>query len=233
MKIAYIFCGHSRTWKSTHESFFENIFSIAPGDIFIHTWDKVNASTGSYWNGWIDLTGDKLNLSNQLTDFTGIYQTYKPKILIAEEHPTVDITQFNDPRIDFKATYAVKYYLNARRKIFEIAKNYNNYDYFFVSRLDIKYSSKFDINELLTNKLITPNDGGADRHDLFIMGSENYINIHTKFAYDLEDYWYKSGLYKQTIFYEHVLKKYLHEHGINFNINVIRSNLKFDIIRLF
>jgi hypothetical protein len=36
MKIAYIFSGHSRTWEQCHTNFFNNIYNILPGDIFIH-----------------------------------------------------------------------------------------------------------------------------------------------------------------------------------------------------
>lgn len=232
MKVAYIFHGHSRTWKECSQSFFDNVFSVAPGDIFIHTWDKVNALTGSYWNGWKDLEGEAHRISSQLTDLNGIYETYKPKILISEEHPVVDVSQFNDPRINFKATYAVRHMLFSRRKVFEAAKQYGNYDVYFNTRLDIKYFSKLDINELNSGKLLVPTDQYG-RYDIFMFGPEKYIDIHSRFAYDLEDFWYKSNLYQTNIFYENVLQNYISQKGLRFGLEIFHSNLKFDMVRLF
>ena len=122
MNIAYIFHGHSRTWNHCYNQFFENVFSVCPGDIFIHTWDRVNSTAGSHWNGWAE-------------------------DIIIEKDKGIQHHKKNLPHISLPHL-GVKNMLDSCLKVFNMAKNHKKYDKFFSTRMDIRYLTKFDKNEL-------------------------------------------------------------------------------------
>lgn len=227
MKVAYIFHGHSRTWNQCYESFFENVFSVLPGDIFIHTWNRVNPSIGSYWNGWVDLTGEKLKISNEYADVTGIIKTYNPKIIMVEEHPIVDTSWCSFANDETKAQCGVKYMLYSSRKIFEESLKYNDYDYFVSTRLDIKYLSKLDVNEinLQRNHLIIPN---CMNFDIFALGPKHLIDIKTNYYYHVDQYWYHNPCFINSG-YETVLARYLSDN----RLPLLKTGINFEIVRPF
>lgn len=229
MKLAYLFHGHSRTWDRCYQSFFNNLYSVAPGDIFIHTWDTVNAITGSHWNGWNDLQGEHLELSKKKIDATGISQAYQPKCLIIDQHPEVDISWCEFSDVTTKANYAVKHMLYSSRKAFEVAKEYDEYDVYFDLRMDIYFDSGLDINELFSGKLMTAKGMNTD---LFMFGNKSLMDTKTGYYYDVEDYWYKNERFKTTG-YEAALISYLAEKGIHQGSGWTESNLNWRCVRLF
>lgn len=229
MKLAYLFHGHSRTWNQCYQSFFDNLYAVQPGDIFIHTWDTVNAQTGSHWNGWVDLKGQHLDISNQKIDATGILNAYEPTSLIIEPHPPVDISWCEFVDTTTKANYAVKNMLYSSRKAFEAAKNHNDYDYYFDLRMDIYFDSKLDVNEFYTEKIMTPKGFNTD---LFMFGNKTLIDTKTRYYYDIEEYWYRHERFK-TMGYESALISYLAEKGIYYGSGWTESNLNWRFIRPF
>jgi hypothetical protein len=225
MKIAYIFHGHSRTWKDCYQNFFDNVYSVAPGDIFIHTWSTVNSLIGSHWNGWKDLEGDRLEISKQIPDLTGIVQSYNPKMLIVEDHPVVDVSWCSFANDETKAQYGIRYMLYSSRSIFEIARNSNNYDFYFSTRLDVNYKSKIKLEEFDHNARFST----GENFDVFSFGPEHQMNIKTNFYHRIDDYWYNNPSFQNTG-YEPILKKYLNDNNVN---SKIRSDIQFELSRLF
>lgn len=229
MEIAYIFIGHSRTWKQCYESFFEHVHSVAPGDIFIHTWDRVNTTIGSHWNGWEDLTGERLEISNARPDYESIYEAYKPELFIVEaEPPIIEMINRHEPhmgREKNKANSAVRNILRSFRELFDKVRTHKKYDKFFCTRMDIRYLSTLKYQDLQCEDLMSPD---VDLfNDIWIVGNEEQIDIKTKYVYHMDDYWYSKNYNVYT--HEECLKKYLKDN----NVKCSNLDLKYEVVRLF
>lgn len=214
MKVAYIFHGHSRNWDGAYQNFFNNVYSVVPGDIFIHTWDTTNPPFGSHWKNWNDLNETELALANKVPDFSKIYEAYKPKILMIEKNKEPDFTNYPEypHNSSFKSRLGVKSMLESSRKIFEAAKNYGNYDKFFSTRLDINYVSLFDQNEFYINDVLAPNPALID---IWMMGNLEQMDIKTQYLNHIDEYWFKHPSFaNDSIGYEDSLKSYLADKGI-------------------
>lgn len=232
MNIAYTFHGHSRTWQQCYQSFFDNVFNEIPGDIFIHTWDQVNATTGSYWNGWHDLTGEALEKSKAATDVNGIIKTYQPKVIIVENHPEVIVPETSAYYIENRARYGVKNMLYGSRKIFEEAVKYKKYDFIINTRMDIKYLSKFDKAELNSNLNFALDNNSWDFKDIIMWGTPELLDIKTQYYHNIDSYWYNLNNERHDWIhtgYEPQLKYYLMER----KMPLASSNLKIELVRLF
>jgi len=143
-KVAYIFHGHARTWDKCCDNFLNNVHSVLPGDIFIHTWDKLNAGSTSYWTpgGYSkELTEEQKELASSTPDFNSIYKKYNPKILIVQPDLPPNYDPIRDTHhIESPSTPAhlgTKNMLYQSRLIFQLADAYDDYDYFFSTRMDI------------------------------------------------------------------------------------------------
>lgn len=216
MKIAYVFHGHARTWEKCHQAFFDNVFSVAPGDIFMHTWHTTNASVGSHWNTWSDLDDELLKKSSELIDTSAIHRTYKPKLLMIEEDLGVDETGYQ-PHPRMKAYLGGKNMLNGARKVFVQAMSYDKYDRVFSTRMDILYENKLDINELSDPLLICHNHSYPDNiaFDLWMHGTPNDIDIKSQYLY-FYDQMFLNNPNLGMLWYEPVFSHYLSERGIKF-----------------
>jgi hypothetical protein len=205
MKVAYIFHGHARTWDKAYQNFFNNVYSVVPGDIFIHTWDTTNPAFGSWWNSWNDLNEEQLAIANKTPDFSGIYEAYKPKILMIEKNKEPDFTNYPDyPQSSgIKSHLGVKSMLESSRKAFEAARNYGDYDKFFSTRLDLNYISLFDKDEFYSDKIMAAN-GGA--FDLWMMGNLEQMDIKTQYFNHIDEYFFSNI---NSTPYEDSLKLYL------------------------
>lgn len=214
MNVAYIFHGHSRTWNQCYQSFFEKVYNHKPGDIYIHTWDKVNSKSGSWWNGYGHLRDDKLEKSIRDADISGIFSAYRPKKMIVEEHPHIDLTQHNLPahlHDQIPAILGIKCMLKSRRTIFEEAMKVKQYDRIFSLRMDIEFLNNIDLDEFNQEFLFRPNQ--LDNIDLWNQGSPEVIDTLTKYYYHIDEYWYNnSSIYNP--FYEMRLSSFLAENGI-------------------
>ena len=227
MRIAYLFCGHSRTWERCYNDFFNNVFSQAPGDIYIHTWDRVSCKTGSYWNGWLDLTGENLALATKLADVELIKRTYNPTKMVVEPDQPIDDNQTSSD-IKYRANLGVKIVLSSARKVFEMARDNGPYDRMFLTRLDIQYTNKFDTSELYSDKLIcSRNDHLIEQgatSDLWMVGSQDQIDIRTQYLNRIDDYWYNIPDYNHHA-PELYLSKYLRDSGIQYQASTLMCNI--------
>lgn len=213
MKVAYIFRGHSRTWDKCHKNFFKNIFSVVPGDIFIHTWDSNNSIFGSHWNGYNSLNEDQLKISIALPNFNKIYNTYKPKIFITEPDKCKNIKNQPD---NISSRLGLQYMLDSSKKLYNEVVNYDNYDFIFETRLDVNYTSKLDLTEFDSKNLVCPIEHNI--MDFWFCGSID--NMKTKMDFCDKDH---------SINYEVALENYLRGKGISWS----KSSLIFDVPRLF
>jgi len=219
MKIAYIFHGHSRTWKQCYQNFFDNIFSVLPGDIFIHTWDKVNAQSGSHWNGWeTQVSGSLAEESSKMTDVEAIVKAYNPKRMIVEPDKGTDHLKEKYVKNIPTSHLGVKNMLESCLKVFNTAKEYGKYDKYFSTRLDINYLSKLNVAELQTSKLLIPKTAYDKTHpyifDIWTIGSEEQLKTKTNFFNAVDNYWYNATDNFHSYIYEQALKVYYNDNNI-------------------
>jgi hypothetical protein len=229
MKIAYIFHGHARTWKQCYENFFNNVYAVAPGDIFIHTWDRTNPIVGSYWNGWGYLTGEALKAALATPDISGIFEAYKPKVLMVEQDKLPDLSRYKNPNeIPYNAPgcFGVKLMLESSRKAFETMKSYGVYDRVFSTRLDLNYESKLNINEVQSDRLVGASTDG--NFDIWMMGTTEQMDIKTQYVNHIDTYWYDRDMI--NMHYEGALLKYLQDNNLG---DFITSDISYTTPRIF
>jgi len=237
-KIAYIFHGHSRTWDQCHENFFKNVYSVLPGDIFIHTWDRVNALSPSYWNpngSYASFTAEQNEISNRLADVQGIHRAYKPAIMIVEQDRAPDYTPLQGTQhIETQATPAAlgtKSMLYQSRMIFQLAEAYGDYDHYFSTRLDINHPEKMTEQEaadLLSADAISvvPSKNVSD---LWMFGPRHLMDIKTDYFSHIDDYWFKRHPNLLGYGYEMALTDYLRDN----NVTIRWSDFPWEIRRVF
>lgn len=213
MKVAYLFHGHARTWEFCHKNFFHNIYSVLPGDIFIHTWGTTNTSLGSWWNGdGQKLQGDLLTKSEKIIDMNRIYEIYHPKTFMVEEDIGVSHLRERYNNSVHDTRLGAKNMLHGALKIFNAARNYDKYDLYFSTRLDILFLTKLDLSELSNNDMLVSHsrwdDVGDMIFDIWTIGNEDQFIKKTNYYNAIDEYWYNSGKNHFEYLYEHALKKY-------------------------
>lgn len=237
MKIAYLFHGHSRTWKDCHESFFNNVFSVAPGDIYIHTWDRVNSKYGSYWNNNLcELDNVKENISSETLDFDGLRKTYNPKYMIVETDLGNEFVINKLPEITktsaLPAHMGVYNMCRAQRRVFEMAEMFDSYDIYFSLRLDMFFLNKFDNSELSNNEFMmypyTKMNTPSQIVDIYAFGSKTNMELRSKFVDCIWDCWYSKNNFNHFTI-EHAATRYYRDNGIKLK----QSSLKFELKRMF
>ncbi|MCV3377052.1 hypothetical protein [Campylobacter sp. IFREMER_LSEM_CL2194] len=136
-KLAIHLFGHLRTYEMTCKSFYDNIVNpnIKDGwkiDIFIHTWDTLSSSVGSWHRGRHDFDERKLTK----IDIDKLYQIYHPKKISIE-------------------TLEKEYGLHITvRRVNELREEYEkqnniNYDYVLFTRPDIIFFKEFRLSYYL------------------------------------------------------------------------------------
>ena len=240
-KIAYIFHGHSRTWDKCHKNFFNNVYSILPGDIFIHTWDRVNAANGSWWgpHGFSNqLHNDQYAISSQLADIKGISETYKPAMLVVEQdrsYKPLDYSPIaNTNHIMTQGTPAflgTKCMLYQSRLAFCLAQSHSDYDYFFSTRLDIDYPEKLSEQEvaglLCSDKLSIVS--GDNVPDVWMFGPAHLMDIKTQYVDHIDNYWFQRHPDLHAYGYEMALRDYIEDANVPLRV----TNFPYKIQRLF
>lgn len=205
MKIAYIFSGHSRTWQQCCDSFFENVYAENPGDIFIHTWNKVNSRFGSHWNG-MKLTEEQRRIADTESDINGITKAFRPKQLLVEEDPSLYV---NESDIGYSSLFC-DFLLKSSKTAFNMMKAYANYDYVFHSRLDVKHTSKINLRTLDRSCFHITNickNSDSKAYDFCSFGSiddmdkkTEFVKYHRQYIHDVfSNSAYEMGLYKYLI----------------------------------
>lgn len=137
MRIAYCFAGYLRTYDK-NLTLFANMLNYYPGDVFVHTWDKLNYGHDDTWHR--DTTKSNVRLGGGDVDW--IYRHYKPIDLIIE----------NDENFPYKNSYyspmpMSKYSIY---KSVELKRKYEMrmgfiYDWVFVMRFDLVLFNTFKL----------------------------------------------------------------------------------------
>lgn len=243
MKIAYLFNGHCRSWKDCHTSFFDNVYSVAPGDIYIHTWDRINSKYASNWNiGFGNLTEDLELKYSKPIELDLITEIYKPKDILVEEDPGYNIALEIYPDlkkiINLEIGGAHAAVLNAylsQKKVFDLCQKHGEYDVYFYVRPDLKFINKFNIEELYHNEYMTVSGNWNPNImivDYFFFGSKKYIDSRSKFVYNMWDYWYsKNNWSNNDLVY--LLEQGLTQYYKDEKIKVKPSSLFCEVSRIF
>lgn len=238
MKIAYVFHGHTRTWKDCYQSFFDNVFSVAPGDIYIHTWDRVNSKYGSFWNQNLGVLNEEHEkISSQTLDLDGIKKTYNPKHMIVETDRGVEIPYHEIPAL--KTIQATPAHLGAYNMIksqyisFKLAEAYGTYDRYFSCRFDLLFKTKLDPEELNEDQylMVPPTFTDYDSpetqmvYDIFAFGSKKIMETRANFYDHIWSYWYsKNNIF--GYFLEHAATQYYRDNNIKAKPSVLTCETK-------
>lgn len=230
MKIAYLFRGHVRTWNKCYQNFFDNIYSVAPGDIFIHTWDRINAKTGAHWNGeTTTLTGELETISSQILPLKEIIQAYNPKHIVVETDTCVDLFRNKYPEHISSPTLCIKNYLYSTAELFKLALKHEKYDKFFLTRPDLNFLEKIDINYFNNEQPMAASTGWDNSgaiFDFWFLGNFNQTKIFAEFDKHIDEYWLYKTVYNYI--YEQALGQYLQDN----QIKPVLSKLKFNVPRI-
>lgn len=242
MKVAYIFCGHSRTWDKCYASFFDKIYSVFPGDIFIHTWDRINARSGSWWNKFSKeiLDADLQYLSGQPTPVEKLREVFKPVSLTVEPDPSWTDSSYQwakdkySGKIDFNhpmciPKLGIKFVLRVLSKTLDKVMSYDNYERIFCTRLDLFHLNRIDYNEFSIPKLIVSKTQYSNANyiqDIFFHSVPDIIKSRIELYNDIDNIWYDQNFVE--IDYETALTQYLKQK----NLQTMESSLKFQIPRI-
>lgn len=239
-KVAYIFHGHARTWHRCYQSFFDNIFSVMPGDVFIHTWENLNSKSSSHWTNYSQYSDTQQKISSSLVDIDAIKSAYNAQKIIVEKHPP-EIP--DDPNLSpsmnqkWKAILGVKNMLFSSRKIFECARSTGKYDTYFSLRMDILWKSKINLNAINENKLSCPvlawPNNPIFAWDLFSIGNEHLMDVKTSYYNHIDSYWYNHPIHpleKNAPLYEVSLTDYYRDNSVEFEPI---QGLEFEVVRMF
>ncbi|OCR13788.1 hypothetical protein BA915_07840, partial [Helicobacter pullorum] len=115
-RLAICLFGHLRTYEKTHQNFFRNIVepNLKDGweiDIFMHTWDRLSSSQGS-WHKEI-VAFDERGLSDD--EITRVKEIYKPKAISIETLPDgvygqpLTLRRVNEIRENYEKEEGIKY----------------------------------------------------------------------------------------------------------------------------
>lgn len=236
MNIAYLFHGHSRTWNHCYQSFFDNVYSVAPGDIYIHTWDRMNSKFGSYWNhNWSFLDEEKEKISAQTIDLDGIKKAYNPKHIVVETDGGLEIPfreypqlrdSINNPSSISPAHVGVYNMFKSQYNVFKLAESLGNYDKYFSCRLDLMFLNKLNKEELEEGSLMFPPSlGERTVFDIFSFGPANIMKVKADFYHHIWDRWYSKGnLFSYGI--EDAVTGYYIDNGIKMKPSALSYNIK-------
>lgn len=245
MKVAYLFHGHMRTWKDCYKSFFDNVYSTAPGDIYIHTWNRTNSQFGSHWNVYHRrLTNEMERRSAEIVDIDYLSRIYKTKNILVEDDPGLDLILQDIPQISELINYlpshlAIYNMFNSQYKSFKLAKDTGiTYDRYFSCRPDLFFPNKLDIQELheencLACPYIAP---GHSVFDIYAFGTENVMSVRANFYKYMWEFWYSkvtSGPLRWHTNYDFSVEEAVTEYLLSHNIRLYPSKLQYNIRRMF
>lgn len=228
MRVAYCFVGHVRTYKHTHENFFKNVFSQMPGDIFIHTWDEMTGTTPAWWKTQMNPT--ERDIASTKIDEKEIVSIYSPKNMLVETQRSLLPVPWRS-HLPYPA-YTVKVVYESVLKAVNMAKNNDTYDRIFLTRMDINYLSKLDVNEFKSPKLFVPPmkfllvDCKA-ASDLWIHGTQKDIITSANYFWEIEKRLFQCP--DKDLFHEIIWHNYMRENGVQFAV----SKMDFETVRMF
>jgi len=225
MKVAYCFAGHSRTWDKCHESFFKNMYSVAPGPIFIHTWDKVSSNVPAYWN---EFKGVDFIAANAPADIEGITKAYQPtQIMVESQRSYVTVPGMKGEYIN---DIGIKDYYESRLKAFQMAQRSGTYDRIIMTRLDIDFTSQLDPNELTSDDVYATHHARlhdlGDFSDLWCHASMRDMETLCLYYFNADRIYFANPA--RRIYHECAWSEYMREQGLK----VKASAMKFRIPRI-
>lgn len=228
MKIAYCFTGHSRTYKKCYQSFFDNIFSVAPGDIFIHTWDVVSSDTPAYWNKFKPLTTDQIWIANEKIEEDEIRKIYNPvSIVLGFSNPVLPVPGKTG---EHQYCHGLKQYYEGVQWAVHLANKHSTYDRVFILRMDIEFLSKLDPKELEILNVVNAKhsylEGRGSHTDLFLHGSQKDITTSADYYWNMDELFFRNP---NNQYHEDAWSHYMRNKGVT----ITPSSLKFRIQRVF
>lgn len=227
MKVAYCFLGHVRTYLQTYRNFFDNVFSQAPGDIFIHTWSETSNTHNSWW---VNMERNKkfVDEASKPINTDEIVRIYKPKDMLVEHQRSL----LPIPGWKFEHNpYCLKIAFESCRKSVNLAKKHGPYDRIFITRMDLNFINKLNPNEFLSNKLhVSPhsqflNQGACS--DIWEHGTQEQIDTVADFYWHIEEMAFMKP--DKNVHTEFAYHRYLKQH----HIPIAVSRLNFQVIRMF
>ncbi|TQR34590.1 hypothetical protein DMB92_01095 [Campylobacter sp. MIT 99-7217] len=153
-KIAILLFGHLRTYERTYPYFIKNLLKpqLESGyevDIFLHTWDELTSSQGSWYeknNHTLKINIELENKSLSEQDRQNIINFYSPKVYLIEQRKP----EFNQ--------HTSRERLAKLCKDYELAQNFK-YEYYFFTRPDILFWNEFRLENYLKEY-----ENGSTRH---------------------------------------------------------------------
>jgi hypothetical protein len=121
----------------------------------------------------------------------------------------------------------LRFMLKSSENILDQALKYDNYDFIFETRMDIKYESKLDLNEFNSKELMCFEVKHDYAMDFWFFGSTENMKIKIDYANNIQKYWYDKDY--MNIWYESGLLHYLNDN----NIKCKKSSLRFQVPRIF
>ncbi len=221
LKIAYCFGGHVRTFEQCFPTFQKHIFSKAPGDIFIHTWNELTSMTPSWWN--------KEPRKKQPLPREKVLELYKPKSYIIEESRAILPIPCPDPWVS-KYGHAAKHSYESALKTFNLAKSHGPYDMYFLIRFDLSWQSDLDMKEmqdtkyLYMNKFTYLNKQGA-YSDIFSFGNKENTEKRLNWYWYIDQNYY---LKANSISHEYEMSNYYKKEKLPIKISQLKYGLQRD-----
>ena len=204
MKIAICLSGHMRSYAITLPSFKE-VTKDLDCDIFIHTWNKLEADT-SAWHSY-----DGQNLPNFDIDKNEIQELYSPKELAISDQSTIKsmegIWKHNQSYHGLYCAAFSKHAVNRLRKSYERKHNIK-YDLIIFARPDVYFYNQFfeedldlgdvDLKYCVYFKL----DSGSD-----VIIFTNHKGADAIGVYDYEIFDFLKHINHETCFQEYLKSK--------------------------
>jgi hypothetical protein len=206
-----------------------------PGDIYIHTWDRINSRIGSWWNNWqVDLEGELNKISSQVIDLKKIISVYNPKHLIIETDPGTEHLELLYRLEAHKSHLALKNYLQGQAKIFNITKELQKkYDKYFFVRFDVNFPKKMSEEEFYADGFLVPvipSGHGNLVFDVWKLGTFEECNVATNYVNEIDNWWYNR--YPTFDPNMHIYELTLTEYYQKNDIKLVESSTPCELIRL-
>jgi len=225
MKVALIMYGHLRTYKKCHAKLKQNFIDKYNADVFIHTWDEIEAKTKSWHNRHMDVT----TLSK--TNLTDLKNIYSPKGLLIEHQSDMETADLTTPNNAISALGQERM-LHSMFMADQLKSDYetkNNFKY------DVVVKIRPDI--LLVNPLVLPEvSEGVDHIAGNRIGLKQVNDIQKYKACDIINISTSSDMTKicaaekefEKFFVENVLAKtFIHSGFVD---HMLFQNLKLNIL---
>lgn len=152
MKIAILLFGHLRDFEICADSIKDNVIQDNECDVFIHTWDESEVKTVS----WHQQRTKMKSIDSSIMDT--IKKKYNPKKFYIEHQDVypkeriIESPYINGLRSSTAGIYWMFY---SMKKANEMRKQYQKesgteYDIVLVTRPDVRFLNKLDINKIIT-----------------------------------------------------------------------------------